>query len=98
MIGSLGLTYEANDQLTLDLKSGIDFSTLDDKLRLGPETRDGGGTFRGTGTGRSQLSNAKLKNYLLNGWVTYSLDIGDESTLVFCLSEKENSLRRCSFT
>lgn len=75
MIGSLGLTYQINDQLSLDLKTGIDFSNLKDQLLLGPQTRGGGGTFRGTGTGRSQLSKAKLKNYLVNGWATYSPEL-----------------------
>jgi len=81
MIGSLGLTYEVNDQLSLDLKTGIDFSDQRDEIRLGPETRDGGGTFRGTGSGRSQLSTGEFKNFLINGWATYRPSIGDQSKL-----------------
>lgn len=80
-IGSLGLNYRLTDNLSIDVSAGIDYSDYRDILELGSETRDGGGTYQANGTGRSQLSLSTFKNQLLNGWLTYSPSIGENSTL-----------------
>lgn len=75
LIGSLGLNYEVTPTLTLDLTGGADISNLRDELRQGPQTQEGGTT------GRSQLSETELRNYSLNGWATYTPQLGDNNNL-----------------
>lgn len=81
LISSLGLKYEFLPNLSLDVKTGVDFNKSDDILKLGGETRDGGGTFRGTGSGRTEYGKSKITNYLVNSWVTYSPEIGTDHDL-----------------
>ncbi len=80
-IGSLGLTYEINEQLSLDATLGMDVSDGEDILELGGATRDGGGTFQGPGSGRSLYGTSAIRNYLVNGWATYKPAINETSTL-----------------
>lgn len=81
VIGSLGLTYQMLDNLTLDLTTGIDYSDYRDVLRLGGATRDGGGTYQSRGDGRSQLGISSFRNQMVNGWATYSPTVGENSEL-----------------
>lgn len=80
-IASLGLSYQFNENLSLDATLGMDISNVEDILELGGVTRDGGGTALAAGSGRSLFGESDLKNYLMNGWATYTPEIGDQSTL-----------------
>lgn len=80
-IGSLGLTYDLSKQLTIDVTFGMDISSIEDILVLGGATRDGGGTFQGEGSGRTEYGESDLSNYLMNGWLTYSPEIGTSHDL-----------------
>ncbi|MEP4532292.1 MAG: SusC/RagA family TonB-linked outer membrane protein [Cyclobacteriaceae bacterium] len=75
VIASLGLAYDITSTLKFDVNGGIDFSSLRSELRQGPETQEGGTN------GNSQLSETDLKNYTVNGWLTYSPEINSENKL-----------------
>jgi len=95
VIGSLGLTYQMLDNLTLDLTTGVDYSDFRDVLRLGGATRDGGGTYKSNGDGRSQLGISSFRNQMVNSWATYSPSVGDNTDLSVVLGgsyEKSTSV------
>lgn len=72
LVGSLGLKFDLADALTLDVNGGLDYNNFRDELRQGPETRDG------ALSGRSQLGTSELRNYIFNGWFTFSPEaVGD---------------------
>ncbi|MEO9477188.1 MAG: SusC/RagA family TonB-linked outer membrane protein [Cyclobacteriaceae bacterium] len=75
VIASLGLAYDITSTLKFDVNGGIDFSSLRSELRQGPQTQEGGTN------GNSQLSETDLKNYTVNGWLTYSPEINSENKL-----------------
>ncbi len=81
IISSLGLKYQFIPELSVDFKAGVDYNKFEDILILGGATRDGGGTFRGVGTGRTEYGKSKVSNYLLNSWATYTPDIGSDHDL-----------------
>lgn len=72
VIGSLGLRYDILNNLSFDLSGGVDFSNQRDERRQGPETREG------SITGRSQLGENEYKNYIGNGYFTYSPTFGQD--------------------
>ena len=65
-IGSLALSYDLNDKLSFDVNGGIDFANIDDELELQPVTLDG------APNGRTLLNEQEIRNYVLNGWATYT--------------------------
>lgn len=71
LVGNLGLKYDFTDELTFDINGGMDFNDARQEIRQGPETRDG------ALTGRSQLGEQNLKNYIFNGWFTYTPELSD---------------------
>ncbi|MFT6865706.1 MAG: TonB-linked SusC/RagA family outer membrane protein [Cyclobacteriaceae bacterium] len=73
VIASLGLTYDVSNTLSLDVNGGLEVSDIRNELRQGPQTQEGGTT------GRSELSETNLKNYIFNGWATYSPEINSEN-------------------
>jgi len=76
LLGSLGLKYEVNDDLTFDVNGGIDNSEREGNWVQGPETQGGAGSTNG----RARISNETFTNYVFNGWLTYSKDL-DENDL-----------------
>ncbi len=72
-IGNLGARYKLNDNLTLNVDGGIDFLDFREERRQGPETLDG------NPTGFSRLSESDVFNYIVNGYLNYSTQIGDNS-------------------
>lgn len=72
-IGNLGLTYDVNDKLSINLDGGIDL--LDETLerRQGPETLDG------NPTGFSRIIETNVTNYLINGYLDYETALGGQN-------------------
>ena len=98
VIGSLGLTYDVNEQLSIDATFGIDVNNYEDILVLEGATQGGGGTFQGLGTGRSQYGESNLSNYLINGWATYKPPVNEKKSLSIILgSSYEQSTGDFSF-
>ncbi|WP_420576489.1 SusC/RagA family TonB-linked outer membrane protein [Ekhidna sp.] len=65
-IGSLSLNYKLNDKISFDVNGGIDFANIDDELELQPVTLDG------SPNGRTLVNEQRIRNYVFNGWGTYS--------------------------
>ncbi|MFY0653615.1 MAG: SusC/RagA family TonB-linked outer membrane protein [Cyclobacteriaceae bacterium] len=72
IIGSLGVKYQIAEDLSFDISGGLDFSDQRDERRQGPETREG------SVTGRSQLGLNDFRNYIINGYLTYKPDVGED--------------------
>ncbi|MFK7953303.1 MAG: SusC/RagA family TonB-linked outer membrane protein, partial [Ekhidna sp.] len=72
LLGSLGLKYQLNDQLTFDVNGGTDLSEITSDRFSGSQTQDGAGT-----TGRTRISTESVVNRVFNGWLTYT---GDQSS------------------
>ena len=65
-ISSLSLNYMLNDKISFDVNGGIDFANIDDEQELQPVTLDG------SPNGKTLVNNQKIRNYVINGWGTYS--------------------------
>lgn len=74
-IASLGIKYNILDNLSFDVSGGVDFSNQRNERRQGPETREG------SLTGRSQLGKDEFRNYIANGYFTYSPNLGQDHKL-----------------
>ncbi|MEO9869800.1 SusC/RagA family TonB-linked outer membrane protein [Ekhidna sp.] len=77
IIGSLGLKYEINDNLTADINGGVDLSDITSDRFQGSQTQEGAGT----GNGRTRTSSEEVVNTILNGWLTYTDEVGDGDNL-----------------
>lgn len=75
IIGSLGLKYQFSEKFSLDVNGGLDRSDVRAERRQGPETLDG------APTGRSQLSEQLINNYVFNGWATYNPEMSGNNKL-----------------
>ena len=75
IIGNLGLKYDINDNLSVNVDGGADLFELDEERRQGPQTQEG------TGTGLSRLTNTQVSNYILNGYVNYDADLANNQSL-----------------
>ena len=71
--GSASVNVELSDELSINVDGGIDLLDLSNERRQGPSTQEG------TPTGFSQLSTAKVTNYLFNGSLNYDKPVGDNN-------------------
>lgn len=95
LLGSLGLRYQLNDQITLDVNGGTDISEIESERFNGPQTLDGAGT----GTGRTRLITENVRNNVFNGWITFADDVGTTNKLSVILGGSyQNSQSSFSFS
>ncbi len=71
-IGSLSLTYDINDKFSLDANGGIDFSNISGEVELLPATLDG------NPDGFTLLDETEIRNYVFNGWATYTNKLAND--------------------
>lgn len=94
MLGSLGLKYQINDNLTVDVNGGIDFSNFEQDRFQGPETQEGAGV---TG-GRTRLAEETIRNSIFNGWLTYTKPMGSNQLSVILGGSYQRSKGSFTFT
>ncbi len=86
LVGSMGLTYEINSNLSFTVDGGIDVLDQRYEKRQGPETLDG------EPTGLSRLTETNVFNYLVNGYFTYGGNLGSNKVnLVLGTSYQESN-------
>lgn len=72
-IGNLGLTYEVNEKLSINLDGGVDLLGETLERRQGPQTLDG------NPTGFSRIIETNVTNYLINGYLDYETKVGNQN-------------------
>jgi TonB-linked SusC/RagA family outer membrane protein len=81
LLGNLGLKYKLNDNLQVDVNGGIDNGEIDTDRFQGPQTEDGSGNPNG----RTRRGTQSIRNWIFNGWLTYSSDQSAQNRLEIIL-------------
>lgn len=95
IIGSLGLNYKINDNLTADINGGVDISNIESDRFQSSNTQDGAGV----GSGRLRRSTEEVTNSIFNGWLTYTREMGSSNNLSVILGTSyQNSQGKFTFS